>query len=246
MPDVRHLFHRLMPVLPVALLVASHAPAQRLFTPGAGLTSFPGFVGPGPNGKRECGPGVGWGYYGVTGGPTTAFVDQRVGVWNWGWGGRPDHAAGTWARHLGRYGQPVPNYVPLPAVGGSDAREHFMTPPAFGYGLTSLGYRSASPRLATPSVSVHPTTALPAPTTAGCARLEVRLPHPAAEVWVNDAKTTSTGAERSFESPELAAGKEYRYAVTARWTAAGEPKAASREVLVQAGSTVLVDFQQPK
>jgi uncharacterized protein (TIGR03000 family) len=242
MPDLRHLFHRLMPILPVVLSVPTHAVAQPLFTPGAGLVSPPGFVGPGPNRGGDCGPGVGWRYFNVPSSPTTEFYDPRVGMWNWGWSGFPPaHAKfGIW--RMNRYGPAVPVYTPIPPLGGCDAHKCYMTPPKVGFGLTGFGYLSASPRLATPSVSVHPESALPGPTAAGCARLEMRLPNSSAEVWVNETKTAATGAERSFESPELAAGKEYRYQVVARWTADGGPKEDRRTVVVRAGHTELVDF----
>jgi uncharacterized protein (TIGR03000 family) len=243
MPERKPLFTRLTPVLPVALTLAMNAHAQPLFTPDAGLASWPGFVGPGPNWGRGCGPGVGWSYYGVRESPTTAFTDMRRGVWNWGWAGNPSHAPDMWEKHLSRYGSAVPNYVPTAAMAACDARKHFIHPPTFGYGLNVFGYRSAVVRLAAPSVSVRPATApLLAPTSACCARLEVRLPSPDAEVWVNKAKMTATGTVRSFESPELAEGKPFGYELVARWSANGEPKEEARSLVVTAGSTTLVDF----
>lgn len=248
MPDVHYLFHRITPALPVALMLcATGVSAQPLFTPGAGLVSPPGLVGPGPNCRRDPGPGVGWSYYGVNEGPTTQFTDMRVGIWNWGWGGFPARGGSFWTNGLSLYGPPIPTYAPIPgSFGGSDAHRFYMNPPTLGFGLNALGYRSAFPRLATPSVSVHPSVALPAPTSPQCARLEVRLPCADAEVWVNHAKTNTTGAARSFESPELTDGREYGYEVIARWVENGQPKAESRSVNVTAGQTRLVDFNQPK
>lgn len=247
MPDLSPLFHRIMPALPIALMFATTALAQPIGTLGAGLRSPPGFIGPGPSFGRSYGPGVGWSYYGVNSGPTTQFNDLRVGVWNWGWGGYPARAGNFWTNGLSLYGPPVPTYAPIPgSFGGSDAHRFYMNPPILGYGLNAFGYRSPSPRLSTPSVSVYAPAALPAPTSARCARLEVRLPCSDAEVWVNRSKTTASGLERSFESPELADGKEYGYELVARWTENGQPKAESRKVNVTAGTTHLVDFNQPK
>lgn len=128
--------------------------AQPIGPRGAPLISFPGTVGPGPS--RKAPVHTGWSYYGLPNGPTTTLTDYRVGVWNWGWDGYPAHDRIA-TKVLGLYGPPTPSYTPVPSVFGSDARKHFMDPPFFGYGLNGLGYRSASPRLKTPSVSVQAT-----------------------------------------------------------------------------------------
>ena len=214
--------------------------AQPIGPRGAPLVSPPGFVGPGPNWKGPTGPGAGWSYYGLPNGPTTTFTDYRVGVWNWGWAGYPQKHDSLWTKYLSCYGPPVPSYAPPPGViGGSDARKCYMTPPHFGYGLHALGYRSSFPRLATPSVSVRPS---PAPSAPGCCRVDVRLPRPDAELWVNQTKTAATGTERAFESPELGEGKEFRYELVAHWRENGEPRSGSRSVVVTGGTSVVVDF----
>jgi uncharacterized protein (TIGR03000 family) len=207
---------------------------------GAPLVSAPGFVGPGP--ARKCaGVETGWSYYGLPSGPTTTIADSRVGVWNWGWAGSPATLVGGWK--ASRYGPVVPSYTPIPALGGSDARSVFMDPPRFGYGLSALGYRSASPRLATPSVSVQPPPALPS---ASCCRVDVRMPQADAELWVNRTKTNSGGVERTFETPELGDGKEYRYELVAKWTRNGEVVSDTRGVVVAGGRSVVVDFTAAK
>jgi uncharacterized protein (TIGR03000 family) len=222
--------------LPLVLLIAAPAVAQKITPFAGGLVSAPSFVGPAPNWHHDCGPGVGWSYYGVQNGPTTTFSDLRAGRFTWGWagvltfGGLPHR----W------YGGPVPNYTPVPAMGGCDRHRRYMTPPARGYGLNVFSYRSAVARLCTPSVSVWPAAASSA--SGGCARLEVRVPHPTAEVWVNRQPTAATGTERAFETPELAAGKEFGYEVVARWEENGEKRAVTRMVTVTAGNTQLVDF----
>ncbi|MEO2092376.1 MAG: TIGR03000 domain-containing protein, partial [Gemmataceae bacterium] len=119
----------------------------------------------------------------------------------------------------------------------------YITPPTRTYGLNVFSYRSAVARLCTPSVSVWPAVAL-SPTSAGCARLEVRLPHQNAEVYVNRQPTAATGTERVFESPPLEAGREFGYEVVAKWVENGEPKAATRTITVTAGNTQVVDFSK--
>jgi uncharacterized protein (TIGR03000 family) len=206
---------------------------------GAPLLSLPGFVGPGPaSGCRSV--ETGWSYYGLPNGPTTAITDSRVGVWNWGWRGEPYTGVGRWLSS--RYGPVVTSYTPIPILGGSDARSVFMDPPLFGYGLYALGYRSASPRLVTPNVSVRPA---PAPS-ANCCRVDVRLPHPEAELWVNQTKTQSSGVERTFESPDLADGKEFRYELVAKWQRNGQSYRETRGVVVAGGKSLVVDFTSPK
>lgn len=139
------------------VLLAAPRPimAQTIGLRGAPLVSAPGFVGPGPSCK--AGASTGWSYYGLSNGPTTTLTDYRVGVWNWGWDGYPAVGGRVITKGLSLYGPPVPSYTPVPSVFGSDARRFYMNPPDLGYGLNSLGYRSASPRLKTPSVSVWPT-----------------------------------------------------------------------------------------
>jgi len=238
------LFNRLLPILPVAMCLAFAMPvkAQSRVIFGRGLVSAPGYFGPGPNWNRNPGPGVGSGYYGVTGSPT-AFVD--VG-YAWGFG-IPAASGSFWTNGLSLYGPPIPTYGPVPGTfGGSDAHRFYSNPPILGYGLHAFGYRSPIARLAAPSVSVYPESApvaLPAPTVPSACRVEVRLPDAGAELWINKTKTSSTGVERSFESPELTEGKSFEYELIARWENAGEKKAESRKVTVAAGKSVLVDFR---
>ena len=223
--------------LPLVLLATAPAVAQKITPFAGGLVSAPSFVGPAPNWHHDTGPGVGWSYYGVHNGPTTAFSDLRAGRFTWGWAGLPVFGGlpHRW------YGGPVANYTPVPAMGGCDRHRRYMTPPVRTYGLNVFSYRSAVARLCTPSVSVWPAAAASA--SAGCARLEVRLPHPAAEVFVNRQPTAATGTERAFESPPLEAGKEFGYEVVARWVENGEKKAVTRTVAVTAGNTQVVDFR---
>lgn len=209
---------------------------------GAPLFSPPGFVGPGPA-CGKAGVTTGWSHYGLPNGPTTTLTDYRVGVWNWGWPGVPTRGTGLIAKGLNLYGPPVPDYAPRPAMSGCDARRWLMEPPCFGYGLHSFGYRSAFPRLATPGVNSHPA---PAPSSAGCCRMGVKLPHADAELWVNQTKTAMTGSERAFESPVLDDGQEFRYELVAKWMHNGELKSDTRSVIVTGGKVVRVDFTQGK
>ncbi len=238
MPDLRRLFHRIFPALPIALALGTPAFAQKIGTPNAPLVSMPGFFGPAPNWRGYTGPGTAWSYYGVGGGPTIGYS-----VW-----GNTAARGAFWSNGLSLYGPSTPTYAPVPGTfGGSDAHRFQMEPPIFGFGLYTFGYRAASPRLREPSVSVYASPAvLPAPSSPSCARLEVNLPCENCEVWINGKKTNANGIARSFESPDLADGKEHRYELIARWETNGETKAESRSVLVAPGKSYAVDFTKEK
>ncbi len=244
-PNATALFYRLLPLLPVMLALVSQAQAQRVQVLGSGVVSRPAWIGPGPGFGGSVGPGVGWSYTGVNGGPRTVVVGPAYGLFGYGF---PAANGSFWTNGLSLYGPPVPTYAPVPgSFGGSDAHRFYMNPPIFGYGLNALSYRSPSPRLSTPSVSVYPTSApvvLPAPSAPGLCRLEVRVPDSNAEVWINKTKTKSSGLERTFESPELTQGSEFEYELVARWVVNGEKQAESKKVTVSAGKTLLVDFRE--
>lgn len=76
------------------------------------------------------------------------------------------------------------------------------------------------------------------------ARIEVRLPHPDAEVWFDGRKTDVIGARRIFITPPLPAGT-YSYNISAAWHQGGRLVTEERTVTVRAGSSTLVDFTQP-
>jgi uncharacterized protein (TIGR03000 family) len=93
-----------------------------------------------------------------------------------------------------------------------------------------------------PGVSVAP----PALATGGGSLiLSVRLPQPAAEVFVDGKKTTQTGTDRIFESPLLEGGKSYEYTLTARWIERGQVVEMSKVVSGTPGAVVRVDFGTP-
>jgi uncharacterized protein (TIGR03000 family) len=75
--------------------------------------------------------------------------------------------------------------------------------------------------------------------------LSVKLPQPAAELFVGGVKTAQTGLDRIYESPPLEAGKQYRYTLTARWIENGAPREMKRAVVGTPGEVVRVDFTLP-
>jgi uncharacterized protein (TIGR03000 family) len=148
----------------------------------------------------------------------------------------------------------VPVYEPVPAVVPTTrAVRQWQTAPfplLAGYGWHGL-YK-ASPRPHHLNVSVWPAAGVPvtgvpaagAGQGGACLVLAVKVP-PAAEVLVDGRTTAQTGADRTFESPPLAAGQSYRYTVTARWVEDGRAVEASREVSGAPGEVVRVDFGAP-
>ncbi len=89
------------------------------------------------------------------------------------------------------------------------------------------------------SVSYGETTAVAA--TTGNASIQVSLPEDA-EVFVNDAPTTSTGAERSYVSRGLREGLTYSYAIHVEYEKNGKPVSEDKLVQLSAGQSVSLSF----
>jgi uncharacterized protein (TIGR03000 family) len=252
---------RLVGVAFAVAVATSSAVAQPRLSRGP-LFDRPALTGPGPGWRDkqelaaavDASAGQPWSYYGLSSGPRTSV---GIGVWpgQFGFGGWPAAGGGFWTNGLSLYGPPVPTYGPVPGTfGGGDAHRFYSNPPLFGFGLNYFGYRSPSPRLANPTVNVYPPGQEPPPhrlfrsppSNARCARVEVALPHPDADIWLNATAMKGTGTERAFESPELEAGKTYQYEVVARWRQDGREKAEARTLTVAPGQTVLADFTRAK
>ncbi len=75
--------------------------------------------------------------------------------------------------------------------------------------------------------------------------MTVMVPKADAEVFLNGQATTSSGTERVFQSPPVNPGSNYAYSVTARWMENGKMVEEKRDVQVQAGENVSVDFRTP-
>ena len=186
-----------------------------------------------------------WGYPGLAGGP---YVGYPYYPGFFGYSGR---AGSSWSNGLSLYGPPVPVYGPIPGVLGNDdlVRQWRSTLPVGLQGYGWVGVYAASPRLRPNTVSVRPAvesfgTAPPARAIApgGCLLVSVKVPQPAAEVFVDGAKTAQTGTDRTFESPPLEAGQRYSYTVTARWIENGRAVERSIQVTGEPGEVVRADF----
>ena len=88
-------------------------------------------------------------------------------------------------------------------------------------------------------------TAPATPTADNKAHIRVVVPE-GAKVWFGTTATTQTGTVRYFESPQLAAGKDYTYEVKAQWRDKdGKEVTRTRQVDVRANAALTVDLTQP-
>ena len=114
------------------------------------------------------------------------------------------------------------------------------------YDTYSAPYQSySSPSAAYPAQAAPAGAELVIPAALSQARLDVIVPDPNAEVWIQGTKTTSTGARRHYVSPELARGSTYTYTVKCAWDRGNGMVTEQRAVQVTAGATAVVDFTQP-
>jgi uncharacterized protein (TIGR03000 family) len=74
------------------------------------------------------------------------------------------------------------------------------------------------------------------------ARLTIRVPDPNAEVFISGVRATQNGTVREFVSPPISSDGEYVYHVRARWMANGRQFDQTKDVDVQPGARVNVDF----
>lgn len=119
-----------------------------------------------------------------------------------------------------------PSYLPVPMVMGSPLTSSYQS-----------GYYQ--PGTASPALRTF------APTAPNIAVMQVRLPDPDAEVFLNGQKMKTTGATRVFQTPELDQGKKFLYDVTAKFTRDGRTVTEERTVEVTAGGNTVVDFTRP-
>jgi len=73
--------------------------------------------------------------------------------------------------------------------------------------------------------------------------MTVVVPTANAQVWFGDTLTTQQGTERLFHSPALEPGKNFTYTIKARWMENGKAVERDRQVNVQAGQKITVNFR---
>lgn len=244
------LLTRFLPsLLFICAFLPNHASAQVVVGFGVGS----GYYGAGPYGNslyrygRYPYPPPYWNYPGLGGGPYIGTGYPFVG-----WPGYTGAFGSYWTNGLSLYGPPVPVYGPVPGVlGNSDLVHQWRSSPTLGGGFGYYGWVGpfrASPRPHSLSVnpwpvieSVGPAVREAAPAGA-CLHLSVKVPQPAAEVFVDGVKTTQTGTDRIYESPPLEAGKEYAYEIVARWVERGATVERKKTVTGKPGEVIRVDL----
>jgi uncharacterized protein (TIGR03000 family) len=71
----------------------------------------------------------------------------------------------------------------------------------------------------------------------------VRVPTEFTKVLFDGERTYTTGLKRYFVTPSLTSGKIYHYALTVSWEEDGRTVSKERDIAVQAGTTVVLDFR---
>jgi uncharacterized protein (TIGR03000 family) len=131
-----------------------------------------------------------------------------------------------------------------------------------GYGLYSqgygYGYYNTAPRYAVnPAAYYYAEPAVQMPMTRvgqsfysgpeppqQVVTLTVVVPTVEAQVWIGDSPTTQQGTQRLFHSPALEPGKNFIYTIKARWMENGQAVERERQVTVQAGERIMVNFRE--
>jgi uncharacterized protein (TIGR03000 family) len=65
-----------------------------------------------------------------------------------------------------------------------------------------------------------------------------------ARVWIEDAATSQTGADRTFVSPPLTRGSEYTYHVRVQWDEDNKPVERTRAIAVHAGDRINLNIDK--
>lgn len=97
----------------------------------------------------------------------------------------------------------------------------------------TTGYGPATEIVGTPVYAENLTTTQ--------AQLQVSLPADA-KLFVDGHLTSMTGAERSFNTPALTAGKDYQYTLKMEYVVEGATKTDSKQVIVRGGHRTNVTF----
>ena len=176
-------------------------------------------------GKAQVSIRVGTPYYGYAYGYAPAYYSYGYFPYSWGYaspyvGGyvySPSYLSGYYGTYIPPSYSPSPGYYSGPSTTYSYSAAS-DTSPYYSYG-------------AMPSVGARDT-----------ALLNVRLPDPNAQVWVQDQPTQQRGTWREYISPRLNPDQNYVYDVRARWMENGREVERTRSVPVQANGVATVDF----
>jgi uncharacterized protein (TIGR03000 family) len=144
---------------------------------------------------------------------------------------------GGWRGDRGWYGR-----------GGYSYRSYGYNP----YGSMYYNYGPGSYTYGMPDASGYQSTYPPAdfgsdvPDVSSRVLAAVRLPSPDAQLSIEGKDMGSGSAWRRFFSPPLDQGQRYTYTFKATWTENGKPVERTRQVNVQPGARIMVDFTRPE
>jgi uncharacterized protein (TIGR03000 family) len=142
--------------------------------------------------------------------------------------------------------RPILYYYLVPGIGYVPVYASSTAPASRTSAPSSVTYGTSAARAGQPNYYTedYPGAEKEKPDQKLPARIRVRLPANA-EVTVNDKKTTSTGAVREYETPELDPERVYTYLVKAKWVEDGITVEKSVKVRALAGNRVTINFVPP-
>jgi len=218
--------------------------------------------GPGPYGYGAGGLGYGPGSYGAFGGGF-GYGGYGYGYggypYGFGWPGYRGATGSYWTNGLSLYGPPVPTPGPTPGVfGNSDLVNQWRATPTPGWGGgwvgVSVGFPHRRPAWALPPpavVELLPPAVVeegakpPLIPAGGNVILSVKVPQPAAELFVDGVRTALRGTDRILEAPPVPVGRGPGHTVTARWLERGATVERTKVVTGTPGEVVRVDLTAP-
>ena len=132
------------------------------------------------------------------------------------------------------YGYPAYSYYPSYAYA-----PYSYSVPSYSYYSVPPSYYYDAPPLYMPPADVAPSIR---PAASASLNVEVRVPSPDAQVWINGQLSTRTGLTRWFTVTDIYPDRPYQYEVRATWMEDGRPVTQTRTVTVRAGETAQVVF----
>jgi len=120
-------------------------------------------------------------------------------------------------------------------IGYNNYNRGFYSSPSYYYGSTPNYYYSDTVTVPPPDYrqSFY--------TDPNSSTINVIVPTPDAQVWFDDSATSQRGMERSFHTPSLS--QAGTYTIRAVWTEGGRTVDRQRQIRVQPGQSVTVDFR---
>jgi uncharacterized protein (TIGR03000 family) len=121
--------------------------------------------------------------------------------------------------------------------------------PTFSSGFPFYSFYSAVPSVepegrAMMAPPIPPPINMTSEPPSGAAQVAVRVPTADAEVWFDSTRTSQTGMDRLFKTPDIAPDGSFTYRIRARWVANGQYVEQTRIVNLSAGQQVTLDFTQ--